>query len=109
MGSREEQGNTGGFERGRATNGFPEEDARFGTLSGLWTGSGGDPGRGCGKVSIETRHGERLRDGRRGLPGCGAASSLSCGWAEKRFSGKELRTPYNSGMFWHLCNSGGTG
>ena len=45
----------------------------------------------------------------RGLPGCGAASSLSCGWAEKRFSGKELRTPYNSGVFWHLCNSGGTG
>ena len=107
MGSREEEGNTGDLSGAEAPRGFREEDARFGTLSGLWTGSGGDPGRGCGK-GMKKGFGERLRDGRRGFPGCGAASSLSCGWAEKRFSGKEMRTTYNSGVFWHLCNSGGT-
>lgn len=42
-GSREEEGHAG-FEQGLADKGVRQEDARFGTLSGLRTGSGGDPG-----------------------------------------------------------------
>lgn len=69
-GSREEEGH-GGFEQGLAPRGFRQEDARSGTLSGLRTGSGGDPGWGCGKVVLRQGSGERHWTGGEASPGCG--------------------------------------
>ena len=61
----------GGFEQGLAPRGLRQEDARSGTLSGLRTGSGGDPGWGCGKVVLRQGSGERHWTGEEASPGCG--------------------------------------